>query len=393
MQDQLDLFSDEIPEADQQVENNSAAALKVAAQDTQLSPGQKRFNRLLARIDKLKGQLTEVQMMHDAHRPVFHQTLTPLRERHQALVRDMVLWLDERLQRKRLSAVQKRNAATILCSLSMQLAMQGDEEMKIMHDKHSSESLAQIEQFAKDDMREMMESMLGEPLAEDESLETLEDLFRVGMERLREADAAEEEAYQQLWEHSKKPSKAQLKAKVDQQEAETTLRKVFRQLVSALHPDRENDPGERTRKTTLMSEANAAYDRRDLVALLQIQLRTELTDTASIAKMANEKVASLSLLLKQQVEELENELYNRRHAAYDEFDLGTYETLSMANLQRNLRVKEAVLEKDLNAMQQDLQQLEDDKYFKRWLKDQNRLFEEPPIDAFDDWNDFPFGRR
>ena len=385
MRYQPDLFSGETPDARQQSKNNPAAALKLAPQDARLSPGQQRFNRLLERIDKLKGQLAGIQVLCDAHRPVYHQTLAPLRERHRTLMREMVLWLDKRLQRKGLSALQKRTASTILCNLSMQLVAHGDEEMKILHDKHSSESLAQKEQSAMMDMRAMMEDILGEPLADDEPLETMQDVFRVSMERLREAEAAEQEARQQARARKKKPGAAQLKAKADQQAAETTLRKVFRQLASALHPDRENDPDEHARKTTLMSEANAAYDRRDLVALLQIQLRTELTDTVSITKMAEEKIASLTLLLKQQAQELENELHQCRHDAQHEFGLKSYEALSITNLHRSLRIEEISFQKDLATMQQDLQQIEDDKYFKRWLKDQNHLSEISPGNIFDDW--------
>ena len=51
----------------------------------------------------------------------------------------------------------------------------------------------------------------------------------------------------------------------EQHDADTLLRRLFRQLASALHPDRETDPQARLRKTALMSEANAAYEKRDLV--------------------------------------------------------------------------------------------------------------------------------
>jgi len=384
MNHQSDLFFDEIPDTHQQTASNLATALKLTAQDAQLSLVQQRFNRLLKRIDKLKDQLAEMQAMRDTHRPVYHQILAPLREHHRLCMRGMVFFLDSRLQRKGLNAQQKRMAATILCNLSMQLIGQGDEEMKALHDKHSRESLAQKEQAAMMDFRDMMEDMLGEPLADNESLQTVQDVYEAGMARLLEAQAAEQ-ARKQTRARKKKPSAAQLKAKADQEEAETTLRKVFRQLASALHPDRESDSGEHDRKTALMSEANAAYDRRDLVALLQIQLRVELTDTASIAKMAEEKMAALTLLLKQQAQELEDELYKQRHDARHEFGLKSWETVSVANLQRSLRTEQTSFERDLIAMQQDLQQVADDKYFKLWLKDQKRLSEEPPVDVFDDW--------
>lgn len=385
MSHQPDLFDDELPAAPQQKENNSTSALKLTAQDSGLTPSQQRFNRLLSRIEKLKNQLIEIQTVSDAHRPLHHQTIAPLRERHRTFTRELVLWLDGRLARKGLSPNQKCIATLILCNLCEQLAAEGDEEMQILHDKHSTESLAQKEQAAISEVREMMADILGEPLADDEPLDNLHDVFNAGMAKMREAAEAEQERRQQARAGKKKPSAAQLKAQAEQQEAETTLRKVFRQLASALHPDRENDPEERTRKTTLMSEANAAYDRRDLITLLQIQLRTELTDTASIAKMAEEKIAALTRLLKQQAQELEKELHQRRQVARQEFGLPSYETVSATSLQRSLRVEEVSLKQDLHAMQQDLQQIQDDKYFKSWLKEQQRLSQANFIDDLDDW--------
>lgn len=106
MPQQPDLFADEIAAAvRQQAENNSVSALKAIPQGTQLSPSQQRFNRMLDRIEKLKKQLHEMQTISDAHRPVYHQTIAPLRASGQALTRELVLWLDKRLARKGLSKI------------------------------------------------------------------------------------------------------------------------------------------------------------------------------------------------------------------------------------------------------------------------------------------------
>ena len=107
MHHQSDLFSSEIPDTHQQSASNPATALKLTEQDTQLSPSQQRFNRLLGRIDKLQAQLVEVQALRDAHRPVYHQSLAPLRERYRMSVREMVLLLDSRLQSKGLGIQQQ----------------------------------------------------------------------------------------------------------------------------------------------------------------------------------------------------------------------------------------------------------------------------------------------
>lgn len=389
MPQQPDLFADEIAAAvRQQAENNSVSALKAIPQGTQLSPSQQRFNRMLDRIEKLKKQLHEMQTISDAHRPVYHQTIAPLRASGQALTRELVLWLDKRLTRKGLSKNQQRIAATILCHLSEPLAIQGDVEMQTLHDKHSPESLAQKEQAAVSNMREMMEDVLGESFADDDSFDNLHDALNIGMKRLREAAEAEEEKRQQAKQRKKKPTAAQLKAAAEQQEANTTLRKVFRQLASALHPDRESDPNERDRKTVLMSEANAAYERRDLITLLQIQLRAELADHTSLARMAEEKIASLLVLLKQQVQELEDELYHRRQVICQEFGLNPYQSISKTSLQQSLKLAENSLKRNLAAMEEDLQKIQNDQYLKRWLKDQDQLFNDDTfLDELGDWID------
>ena len=60
-------------------------------------------------------------------------------------------------------------------------------------------------------------------------------------------------------------------------EASQSVRDVYRKLVSALHPDREADGAERERKTALMQRANQAYERNDLLELLDDRVGTRAT--------------------------------------------------------------------------------------------------------------------
>ncbi|MEO8015570.1 MAG: hypothetical protein ABI642_15620, partial [Polaromonas sp.] len=227
-----------------------------------LSAAQQRFNRLLAKIDKLEGQVTEINTLADAFRPLYQGTLEPLREAHRALMRRMALTLDERLQRKGVTPTQKRNGLEILCELCETLAAFGDEAMAALHDQRSARTLRQKEEDQAAMMRSMMEQALGAPLdmqAQDDSLDPLEAVMRASHERLHEAMQAEEAQREaaQAKRKKKKPTPTQLKAEQQQEDADTVLRQVYRQLASALHPDRERDPAEQQRKTALMSEANA----------------------------------------------------------------------------------------------------------------------------------------
>ncbi len=368
---QADLFSDTAPAA-------PGTALSLGGQGAaRLSSAQQRFNRLLAKIDKLKGQVAEIQTLADAYRPLYHGTLEPLRGQQKGLLRRMVLALDERLARKGLSPAQKRSAIDILCGLCETLAAYGDEAMAALHDKHSPRSLREKEQDHAAEVRDLMEGVLGKSLdmdPHDESLDLLEAVMRASHEHLQQAVQAEQDKREAARARKKKnPTAAQRKAGKQQEDAETVLRQVFRQLASALHPDRERDPAEQRRKTALMSEANAAYARQDLVALLHLQLRIAQTDTQDLLQQPAERIAAMSLLLKQQATELESELFARQEQLQQEFDLEFYQTPTAAMLRSQLALQEHVLKDELADMADDLEAVQDDAGLKRWLKLQTKM--------------------
>lgn len=397
MNQQTDLFA-ENGAAAPRAATVSVPALSLGTPGQPLSPAQQRFNRLLARIDKLKRQMEELQTLADTQRPLYHRTLHPLRERRLGLMREMALWLDERLQRRGLGKAHKQTATDILCTLCEHLAADGDEAMRALHDKHSQHSIEEKQQAAAASVRAMMEGVLGRPLDTDLPLDSLDDVLFAGMEQLRDAVEADN-ALRQRKKSKRKPSATQRRAEQQQQDAESALRKLYRQLSSALHPDRELDPDARAHKHTLMVEANAAYQRRDLVALLHIQLHIEQTDPQTLSRMAEDRIESMSLLLKQQTAKLERELDIRKQQVLQEFDLPPFEPLSAASLRRHLSREAQALKQDVAAMEQDMGTVRDDASFKRWLKQQKQLSEQADDpDCIDDWEimaDFarenPFG--
>lgn len=353
--------------------------IRPGSTDQPLSPTQQRFNRLLARIDKLKQQIEAQQALADTQRPLHHRTLHPLRERRRALLRQMALWLDERLHCKGLSIAHKQTATDILCTVCEHLAADGDEEMRALHDKHSQHSIEEKQQAAAARVRAMMERVLGRPLDTDLPLDSLDDVLLAGLAQQRQAAEADH-AQRQHTKARRKPTAAQRRAEQQQQDAETTLRKLYRQLSSALHPDREPDPDARTQKTVLMVEANTAYKRRDLVALLHIQLRIAQTDPQALSKMAEEKIESMSLLLRQQTAELERELDTCKQHVLQEFGMRPFEPLTAASLSRHLSREAQALKQDVAAMERDMRIVRDDASFKRWLKQQKQLSEQDDLD-------------
>jgi hypothetical protein len=375
---QADLYSDAVP----------GTALRLGGKGSKgaarLSPAQQRFNRLLAKIDKLKSQVAEIQTLTDVYRPLYQSTLEPLREQQKGMMRRMALWLDERLERKGLTPAQKRNAIDILCGLCETLAAGGDEAMAALHDKRSPRSLREVEEGHAAEMRALMEGMLGKPLdidAQHESLDPLEAVMRASQEHLQQAMQAEQDQREAAQARKKKkPTAAQRKAGQQQEDAETVLRQLYRQLVSALHPDRERDPAEHHRKTALMSEANAAYGRQDLVALLHLQLRIAQADTQDLLQQPEERIAAMTLLLKQQSAELENELFARQEHLGEELGLAFYQTPTAAMLRSQLAMQEEDLKDELSLMEWDLEMVQTDAGLKRWMKMQAKMSQD--IDYF-----------
>jgi hypothetical protein len=351
-----------------------AAALRVLqAGELPPSPAVRAFNLQLTRVDKLKAQLAELDALAQSHRVELHRWVAPLQQRQREHMRELALGLAEHLQGKALSRLQQETATETLCRLAQTLAEEGDTAMATLHDQHSRQTLAQKKQAAADALRARLEDVLGEPLDAAGDDASMEELLRAGMARLRESqdeEQARRQAKVKARKARQKPGTEQVKAQAQQTDAETQLRTLFRQLASALHPDREPDPQERLRKTALMSEANAAYGRKDLVTLMQIQLRAELADPAAVSRMADHKLAALTLLLKQQVADLERERAARQQRLAGEFDLPPGQATNPNTLKQHLLAQVDALESAVAQLERDLAQVQEPAALKRWLNQQ-----------------------
>lgn len=391
MPHQAALFSDNAPDsnaasappAPPDGHGTAVTALKFTA--GKLSPEQQRFNRMLAQTEELARKIEAAQLLADSHRPRVASTLRPLEQERDRLIRQMALWLDQRLQRKGLTAKHKRWASEIICYLSESLTINGDEAMQTLHDAHSEQTLAEKERAAASDMQDFMEEILGKPFGGEQDFDNLEDLLRAGTAQMQQESQAAQQARASK-KSKRKQSASQQKTEQQAQDANAALRSIYRQLVSALHPDRESDASERIRKTALLKEVNAAYKRRDLLALLQLQLSANLANSDKVSHLAREKLASLTLLLRERVALLTRELLAIERRTISEFGLHPYRPLSAAALKRSLLDEQQELQADIALMQRDFQRVQDDTQFKRWLREQH----EAQLDDFDEFDSIPF---
>jgi len=332
----------------------------------------------LTRITKLKQQLAELDTLAQAHRVAVHQQVHPLRAETRQQLRSMVLLIDQRLTGKTLATPQRRAAVSILCGMAATLASEGDAEMAALHDRHSPTTLAELALAESQAMRAGMEAAFGASLDDLPPDASIEQILAAGMANMREQEERADEdkrarAERRQANKKAKPAPAQTQAQAKLDNAASLLRGLFRQLASALHPDREQDATARERKTALMGEANAAYGRKDLLALLQLQQQAGLSDLLGTGALAEEQLAAMTLLLKQQVANLERERMGRQDALAQEFQLSRRMGVTPRTLQMVLLEQVEELEMALEMMQADATMVQSDAGFKRWLKIQTAL--------------------
>jgi hypothetical protein len=156
---------------------------------------------------------------------------------------------------------------------------------------------------------------------------------------------------------------------------------VYRQLASLLHPDREMDPQAQERKTRLMGEVNAAYERNDLTTLLRLQLQVAHVDPQHLARLSNEKLAGMSLLLKEQLAALQDDVWQLQSQLSRELGLALDAQFSEEVWTHGLQRIQADRRYALERLEADLQRIQQASELKRWLKEQALLAKEQAMQA------------
>ena len=250
--------------------------------------------------------------------------------------------------------------------------MDGDVEMRVLHDTYSEETLSEIEQAQAAEAQAYFEAMMGESLGEDAAFDNVDDVLHARFEQIRKQAEAREKA-KEAKKNKRGKSAANRASEQLLDDADSALRVIYRQLASALHPDREIDPTMRVYKTQLMSEANTAYKRRDLLALLQLQFQANINDSKIAASLAQEKLASLTLLLNDRLRIMHRELRDIELHAASEFVLPPSTIIHEASLKHHLFTLERRLQDDIMQIKQDMTSIQTDAGLKRWLKEQDDM--------------------
>ena len=348
-------------------------SLRLQAQPEQpLPPAAQAFARELRRVERLQAQLDEMARVCQAHQTERWQALQPLRDQHRACIRDTLAFLAPHLDddRPRLSPTQWRSLREAVCERALQLHALGEPGMVALHDRYSPQTLAQRQLAEAEALRERLAKMTGDGGALNVEGADVEAVWQAAAAQWREQSAqaqARRAAKAEARRQKRAPTPQQQQAEQALVDADASLRQIYRQLASALHPDREPDPQERLRKNALMGQANAAYDRKDLLALLRLQLEAELVDPAHLERASQARLQSLALLLKQQAAHLERQRQAEQQRWLHALDLPAAVPLKAKTLAQQLVHALEAQQRAVKVAQADLQAVQSLATLKTWL--------------------------
>ena len=290
---------------------------------------------------------------------------------HRDNVRTLVLLFDQYAVDPAFTKIERKQLSSLAAKFARELCTEGaDDEIKAIYNRHANSDYdAEAAEEQAEQSRVMQEILEDHGFEFDAQYETLADLEAAARAQQAERTEAAGEARARR-KKSARQQAAEERRTVATAQASKALQEVYRQLVRALHPDHERDPVERERKTALMQEVNVAYEKRDLLRLLELQLKFEQIDTAHIAGLAEDRLDHYIRLLNEQVTQLRDELAGVEHHFRIQLDVMPPTKLSAAYVLVRIREDTEALANNVAHMQQDLRTWQDPRGMKAWLRDQ-----------------------
>ncbi|RQQ15108.1 molecular chaperone DnaJ [Burkholderia stagnalis] len=368
--------------------NSRSVSIASDSGKTVLSKGQKAFNALIKQIEKRRKRLSAWEHVMPAFQKRYVDELLPLERAWTELRTTMTFRLDEASERKGLTKAEQRTISTLIANLAGDLLdANADAQLKAIYNRHGGTDydVEMAAEFAT--MKAELEAMLGIELDDDLDMSAHDEVLqhvRAKLEQERARDEANKRAREARRAERQKSAK-QL-AKESQQQAEQvelsqSIRDVYRKLASALHPDREPDPLERERKTSLMQRVNQAYDRNDLLKLLELQLELEHIDQHAINQISEDRLKHYNKILKEQVAELDQEIRHVESHLRFAYGLSPYVEVSPDTVLLNLAREIIRREQDIRGLKEEMPLFDDLGSLKRWLKELKRQQSDFPVDG------------
>jgi len=272
------------------------------------------FQRLVTQIEQQRALLKQWQDYRIRYNHRVSSELAPLQNKLRETRRKMALLLDNLLcQPNGLKGKGQRNKLRqLLVELIQDLLMEKpDAELEAIHDKYSDLTYAEDQGLSMALSQDMIENVFDIDMGDEHGATNADELLAKAEQECRhriEQELNESDRRRAKTRKGRKAEAAQAKQEQAAKEVTQSVRDVYRKLASALHPDREADAAARLRKTEQMQRVNLAYESRDLLGLLNLQLEIEQIDAAHLTSLSAQRLAHYNQVLREQLTELNSEI-------------------------------------------------------------------------------------
>jgi hypothetical protein len=280
-----------------------------------LSKLQKQFNANVKKINELKQRLKDDEIALRLIVTSIQSDIIPVENKHFQKITELVYVFDKHHDDPFFKKKEKDKIADFIINKSQELIETTDnEELKTLYDKYADEPFdemdAEAENATAEMMKNMMSSMFGVDFEEDADVSDPQKMQEY-MERKMEEKQAEAQSKKANKKKSDKQIEKEEKIKEEAKNISKAARSIYTDLVKAFHPDRERDETELIRKTEIMKKVTQAYEDDDLFELLRLKIELQGADIESLT-MADEQLKYYNKILKEQVRELEESLWQLR---------------------------------------------------------------------------------
>ncbi len=292
--------------------------ISIEKKGEKLSKLQTQFNSYTKKIDDLKNFITTSKTNLDFGRNLFNEKIEPVYAKMRQIDVDIVYTLDSHFDDPKASKNFKKNISYYIVEQTPTLisVTENSDKLEEIYQKHNGISYEDEVNEQRKEQEDMIKKMFGVDMNDEEqradffNKTTPEDFlngFLGGKQDKKSTKNANHEERQAKKKTAGQIAK-ELKAEEEAKNVGQASRKIYTELVKQFHPDREPDEQERERKTEIMKRITAAYEKNDLFDLLKLQLEYLQIDNNHINKLADDKLKYYNKILKEQLDELQDEL-------------------------------------------------------------------------------------
>ncbi len=338
-------------------------SLIISSQTKQpLTPQQQSFNRLVKKIEKLRRDLEKATTDLDQKLDYYVKHIHPLElaaagSRKEVVKLVFSFYSNGKLLSKPEKKILKNFFAVQLDGI-LAFDEEPDEELKkifeIVNGISLEEAAEQNFELLKDEMQDMFESEGFDVDFKDFKKDMTSEEMMAKLSSLQEELLNQEK----ISTSKKRPEKKTVKQlQKERREAELeearnkNIGSIYKQLAKALHPDLEQDETAKLEKEALMKRLTMAYNSGDLHSMLSLELEWIHKEEESFAKISKEKLAIYNQVLKEQVQDLEQQKFALvQHPRYN--PLRRYNFRSLKNINVNLPNEKRKLEEMISSIKE-----------------------------------------